>query len=73
MELVINENQDGTTSITIDFIDEGVDLQCDTTVKGDSAAAGAYLPFFVKDMRRNFADRWPLPEPTEPQMPEGGM
>ena len=73
MTLVITNNLDGTTSIAIDFSDEGVDLQCDTTVKGDSAAAGAYLPFFVKDMRRNFADRWPLPEPTTPEIPEGGM
>ena len=54
MTLVVNENQDGTTSIAIDFIDEGVDLQCDTTVKGDEAAAYTYLPFFEKDMRRNF-------------------
>jgi hypothetical protein len=71
MELVVTENQDGTTSITIDFIDEGVDLQCETTVKGDKSAAYAYLPFFEKDMRRNFADRWPLPDPSP--MPEGGI
>jgi len=68
MELVITENQDGTTALTIDFIDEGVDLQCDTTVKGDSSAAYSYLPFFVRDMRSNFADKFPIPE-----APEGGM
>jgi hypothetical protein len=71
--LVVTNNQDGTTSLTIDFIDEGVDLQCETTVKGGEAAAYTYLPFFEKDMRRNFADRWPLPEPTTPEMPEGGI
>lgn len=73
MTLVVTDNQDGTTSIAIDFIDEDVDLQCDTTVKGDETAAYAYLPFFEKDMRRNFADRWPLPDPSTPEMPEGGM
>ena len=73
MTLVVTDNQDGTTSIAIDFIDEDVDLQCETTVKGDEAAAYTYLPFFEKDMRRNFADRWPLPESSESQMPEGGM
>ena len=73
MTLVVTDNQDGTTSITIDFIDEDVDLQCETTVKGDEAAAYAYLPFFERDMRRNFADRWPLPDPSTPEMPEGGM
>ncbi len=68
MELVMTENGDNTTTITIDFIDEEVDLQCETAVRGDSAAAYAYLPFFERDMRRNFADRFPVPE-----MPEGGI
>lgn len=66
----IIENQNGTTSIIIDFIAEGVDLQCETSVKGDAAAAEQYLPFFEEDMRKNFADRWPEPEPITP---EGGI
>lgn len=68
MTLVTTENDNGTTSITIDFIDENVDLQCETTVKGDTSAAIGYLPFFERDMRRNFADKFPLPE-----APEGGI
>lgn len=67
----IIENQDGTTSITIDFNDEGVDLRCKTSVKGEAAAAEQYLPFFESDMRRNFADRWPEPDPITPE--EGGI
>jgi len=68
MTLVVIENDDGTTGITIDFIDEELNLICETTVKGDSSAAYSYLPFFVRDMRRNFADKFPIPE-----APEGGM
>jgi hypothetical protein len=68
MTLNIVENPDGTTTVTIDFIDEDVELQCETTAKGDTSAALAYLPFFAQDMRRNFADLFPLPE-----TPEGGI
>ena len=66
----IIKNQDGTTSITIDFSAEGVELQCETSVKGAAAAAEQYLPFFEADMRSNFADHWPEPEPITP---EGGI
>lgn len=68
MTVTFVEKTDNTTVITVDFLDEGVDLQCETTVKGDSAAATAYLPFFEKDMRQNFADMFPAPEAEE-----GGM
>lgn len=67
----IIENQDGTSSITIEFSDEGVNLQCRTSVKGDMAAAEQYLPFFEADMRNNFADLFPLPQ--TPATPEGGI
>lgn len=57
-----------TTQIKIDFADEGVELIGETSVIGDLAAAEAYLPFFERDLRRNFADKFPQPE-----QPVGGM
>lgn len=52
-----------TTAIMLDFSDEGTNLQCEISVKGDTAAAAAYLPFFAADMRANFAELFPVPEP----------
>lgn len=59
---------DGITRINVDFSDEGVNLQGETTVKGGEAEALQYLPTFEADLRRNFSDLFPLPE-----MPEGGL
>ena len=56
------------TRIAVDFADEGVDLVGETSVLGDEQKAAAYLPFFERDLRRNFADQFPQPEP-----PAGGM
>jgi hypothetical protein len=64
-DFVVNDN--GTTTINVDFLDENVNLQGETHVKGGIDAATAYLPFFERDMRRNFAELFPLPV-----MPEGG-
>lgn len=61
-------NQDGTTTIQVDFADEGVNLQGKTSVKGDETSALRYLPIFEADLRRNNTELFPLPE-----MPEGGM
>ena len=57
-----------TTRIAVDFADEGVDLVGETSVLGDEQKALGYLPFFERDLRRNFADQFPQPEP-----PAGGM
>lgn len=61
MTHVFTLNPDGTTTIEVSFVDEGVDLQGQTSVKGDEAAAAAYLPFFEADLRRNFAELFPQP------------
>ncbi len=61
----------GTTKINVNFSDEGVDLQGVTFVKGGEAEALKYLPVFEQDMRRNYFELFPKPEP-EP-IPEGGM
>ena len=51
-----------TTQINVDFSDEGVELTGETSVLGDEKKARDYLPFFEKDLRQNFADRFPQPE-----------
>ena len=56
------------TNIAVSFADEGVDLTGETSVIGDEQKALDYLPFFERDLRLNFADRFPQPEP-----PAGGM
>lgn len=71
MQISIEEKQN-TTTLCIDFLDEGVDLQCETSVKGDASSAIAYLSFFERDMRRNFADEFPE-VPEAPEAPEGGF
>ena len=65
MTHVITENQDGTTTIQVSFADEGVDLQGQTSIKGGPVQAQSYLPVFESDLRRNFADMFPLPEVEE--------
>ena len=55
------------TRLIIDFSDEGVDLCGDILVAGDEQAALGYAPFFEADLRRNYAELFPVPE-----MPEMG-
>ena len=59
---------DNLTIIQVSFADEGVDLVGETSVIGGEQKALDYLPFFEKDLRRNFADKFPQPE-----SPAGGM
>ena len=54
-------NQDKTTMIKVNFIDEGVELTGETSVKGDESVALSYLPVFEADLRRNFSDLFPAP------------
>jgi hypothetical protein len=61
----IKVNQNGTTTIQVDFSDEDVNLQGQTSVKGGQSQAQSYLPVFEADLRRNFADKFPLPEVPE--------
>ena len=57
------ETEGNTTRIAVEFADEGVDLVGETSVLGDEQKALGYLPFFERDLRRNFADQFPQPEP----------
>lgn len=61
-------NDDNTATISVSFLDEGIDLQGNTSVKGGVAEALRYLPLFEADLRRNFSYLFPLPE-----MQQGGM
>lgn len=53
---------DGTTRISVDFTDEGVELAGCTYVKGGDEEARAYLSIFEQDLRRNYAHLFPQPE-----------
>jgi hypothetical protein len=66
MTYVLAVNPDGTTIIQVDFSDEGVALTGETRIKGGEAEALAYLPIFEADLRRNYAELFPLPELPEP-------
>lgn len=65
------EPGDGITLIGVDFSDEGVALQGETTVKGGTEQAEKYLPAFERDLRENYRDLFPVPEPEIE--PEGEM
>ena len=56
------------TRLTVDFMDEGVDLTGTMLIAGDESAALAYASFFEQDLRRNNAELFPVPEMPEPEM-----
>lgn len=62
MTYVCIAEQDGTTTLKIDFADEEVQLTGETSIKGDETAAMTYLPVFEADLRRNFAEKFPVLE-----------
>lgn len=62
MTHTLTVNSDGTTTIQVDFADEGIILTGQTSVKGGEAEVLRYLPIFEADLRRNFAGRFPEPE-----------
>lgn len=65
--------EDNLTRIAISFTDEGVELAGETSVIGGEQNAIDYLPFFERDLRRNFADRFPQPQPPADGMMMGGI
>lgn len=72
MTHAVHVNSDGTTTLRVDFSDEGVPLQGEIRVRGGEAEALAYLPVFEADLRRNFASQYPLLlRPVEALPPEG--
>ena len=56
------------TRLTLDFMDEGIDLTGTMLVVGDESVALAYAHFFEQDLRRNNAELFPVPEIEIPEM-----
>ena len=56
------------TRLTVDFMDEGVDLTGTMLVVGDESAALVYAHFFEQDLRRNNTELFPVPEIEIPEM-----
>ena len=54
--------------LTLDFMDEGIDLTGSMLVAGDESVALAYAHFFEQDLRRNNAELFPVPEIEIPEM-----
>ena len=63
------------TRLTVDFMDEGVDLTGTMLVAGDESAALAYAHFFEADLRRNNAELFPVVEMSAEGIPDeiGGV
>ena len=57
--------------ITVDFVDEGIDLKGKTSVYGTLQAAEEYLSFFERDLRQNYSELFPVEEiASEPALIE---
>lgn len=56
-----------TTSVQIDFSGEGVGLLAETSVGGGEEEALKYAPVFENDLRENYKELFPQPEPEEPK------
>lgn len=58
-----------TASIQIDFSGEGVGLLAEISVGGGEEEALKYAPVFERDLRENYKELFPQPEPEEPKEP----
>lgn len=56
------------SKIEVDFFDEDIKLQGETFIKGGEAEAENYVHIFEEDLRYNFADLFPKPEPEGDMM-----
>lgn len=64
----ITELENNITKITIDFSDENIKLQGETTVKGTAKDAEKYVSTFARDLKKNNIELFP--PPTEPEHPD---
>jgi len=67
MESTITEIEEGKQKIEIDFSDEDVDVQAETTVLGSETDAQRYVSTFANDIKRQNRHKFPQPEPTPPE------
>ena len=70
MTAAIQEVKDRVYEITLDYADEGVDLQVNRKVGGTEERAAAYVPAFDRDIRANYASLFPIPEYPEEDLEE---
>lgn len=68
MNYTIEPINEKITKLTVDFSDEDIDLQGETTVKGTEEDAEKYVDTFAKDLKRNNIELFP--KPPEPEHPE---
>lgn len=68
-----NVVDDKHTQLTLSYADENVTLPCgaETLIEGDVAVAISYVPIFDADIRRIFAEFFPVPEIEMPEIPGG--
>jgi len=59
---------DGTTRVTIDYGDEGIQLQGTTHVAAEEDAAQAYVAVFDRDLRTNYRHLFPTPAPESEEV-----
>jgi len=71
MDYTIEQINEKTTKLTVDFSDEGINLQGETNVKGSKEDAEKYVDAFAKDLKQNNIELFP--EPPEPDYPEEEM
>ena len=65
----LSPQADSTTRISVDYRDEGIQLQGTTHVAGEEDAAQAYVAVFDRDLRTNYRHLFPTPpEPEEVEM-----
>lgn len=57
------EEMNNITKLIIDFSDEGISLQGETTVKGGKENAEKYIKIFANDLKRNNIELFPKTEP----------
>lgn len=72
MKYEIIAGSDGTAVLRINYLDEGIKLQGETSVKGDKVIAERYVAIFDADLRRNNSELFPpppIPEPVEEVIP----
>jgi hypothetical protein len=63
----LSPQADSTTRISVDYRDEGIQLQGTTHVAAEEDAAQAYVAVFDRDLRTNYRHLFPTPPAPEPE------
>lgn len=71
MTYTVNDIGGGKQAIAIDFADEGVQLQGNTSILGGEVQARQYVPVFEADLRRANSHLFPVEAPENHEPMEG--